>query len=86
MATDGRVSRNDKKYTLDRIEESIYVFLEHPEEEKQLLIPVNKYDGTLTEGDIVLIEGEMIVDVLNQEKDDMKEKVSSLLEKLKNKK
>ncbi|MCG7344779.1 DUF3006 domain-containing protein [Sporosarcina sp. ACRSL] len=74
------------KYTLDRIENDMYVLLEYPTEERQLLIPVNKYTGKLAEGDIVLIEGEMIVEVLKQETNDMKEKVSSLLERLKNKK
>ena len=74
-----------KKYTLDRIEESMYVFLEHPNEENQLLIPIIKYEGTLTEGDIVLIENDMIIEVLDQETKDTKVKVSSLLEKLRNK-
>jgi hypothetical protein len=74
-----------KKYTLDRIEESVYVFLDHPNEENQLLIPVDQYDGKLQEGDLVLIDGEKIVEVLEQETADMKEKVSGLLQKLKNK-
>ena len=74
-----------KKYTLDRIEESVYVFVESPEEEKQLLIPVNKYDGSLTEGDIVLIEDDIIIEVLDQETKEMKTKVNSLMEKLRNK-
>lgn len=74
------------KYTLDRIENDMYVLLEFPSEEKQLLIPVNKYTGKLYEGDIVLIEGEMIIEVLKEETKDMREKVSSLLDKLKNKK
>ncbi|WP_060210294.1 DUF3006 domain-containing protein [Sporosarcina koreensis] len=74
------------KYTLDRIENKMYVLLDYPNEEKQLLIPVNKYNGELAEGDIVVIENDMIVEVLEQETQDMKKKVSSLLEKLKNKK
>ncbi|GKV54216.1 hypothetical protein NCCP2222_01630 [Sporosarcina sp. NCCP-2222] len=74
-----------KKYTLDRIEESVYVFVESPEEEKQLLIPVNKYNGSLTEGDIVLIEDDIIIEVLDQETKEMKTKVNSLMEKLRNK-
>ncbi|MEK3935752.1 DUF3006 family protein [Sporosarcina sp. FSL W7-1349] len=75
-----------RKFTLDRIENNMYVFLEYPDENKELLVEVSKYNGQLAEGDIVLVENNMIVEVLKQETQDMKEKVSSLLEKLKNKK
>lgn len=74
-----------KKYTLDRIDNDLYVFLEFPEEDNQLLIPIDRYDGKLAEGEIVLIEGDQIVKVLDQETKDMKDKVSNLLERLKNK-
>lgn len=77
-----------KKYTLDRIEETMYVFLEYPEEEAQLLVPINKYSGKLTEGDIVKIseiDSEYMVEVLEKETEIALEKVNALLEKLKNK-
>lgn len=74
-----------KKYTLDRIEDDIYVLLEHPEEVNEYLIKVNEYDGTLAEGDIVVISEGTIIEVLDVETKDMKEKVSNLIEKLKNK-
>lgn len=76
------------KYTLDRISEGQCVFLKHPEEEIELIIPFAKIDVKLAEGDIVLIESindEWSVKVLKKETEDMKQKVSDLLEKLKNK-
>lgn len=73
------------KYTLDRTDDGFYVFLKFPEEDKQLLIPIDRYDGKLAEGDIVVIVGDQIVEVLDQETVNMKDKVSNLLEKLKNK-
>ena len=75
-----------KRFTLDRIENNMYVLLEYPDENNELLLEVSKYNGRLAEGDIVLVENNMIVEVLKQETQDMKAKVSNLLEKLKNKK
>lgn len=80
---------NKAKYTLDRIEEGQYVFLEHSNEENQLLIPATEINVEIVEGNIVLIsssESGYEFEVLIEETQDMKEKVSSLLEKLKNKK
>ena len=77
------------KYTLDRVEEGQYVFLEYPDEERQLLIPSNEVTGEISEGDIVLIsrlESIYEIEALMEETEDMKEKVSNLLKKLKNKK
>ncbi|WP_338653509.1 DUF3006 family protein [Sporosarcina psychrophila] len=77
------------KYTLDKIEDGQYVFLEHKNEENQLLIPATKINVEIAEGSIVLIsEVDSIYEfgVLIEETEDMKEKVSSLLEKLVNKK
>ncbi len=78
-----------KKYTFDRVEDGQYVFLEHPAEENQLLIPENEIDGEIAEGDIVLIssaasgyEIEHLIEVTKITRD----KVNALLEKLKNKK
>ena len=78
-----------KKYTLDRIEEGIYVFLEYPEEENQLLIQVDQVDEIFHEGDIVSIssEGQQYkIELLIDETQITREKVNNLLEKLKNKK
>lgn len=80
---------NKVKYTLDRIEEGQYVFLEHPEEENQLLIPANEIIGGIEEGDIVLIsstESGYEIEPLIEETEITREKVNELLEKLKNKK
>ena len=80
---------NKVKYTLDRIEDGQYVFLEHPNEENQLIIPTNEVTGEISEGNIVLIsrlESGFEIEVLIEETEDMKEKVSNLLKKLKNKK
>jgi len=77
------------KYTLDRIEDGKYVFLEYPNEEDHLLIQKNEVPVEVTEGDIVLISKVDSVyefEVLIEETEDMRDKVSNLLEKLKNKK
>ncbi|MFC5587526.1 DUF3006 domain-containing protein [Sporosarcina soli] len=80
---------NKVKYTLDRIEEGQYVFLEHPAEENQLLIPAEEITGGIVEGDIVLIsktESGYEIERLIEETEITRDKVNSLLEKLKNKK
>lgn len=79
------------KYTLDRIEKDQYVFLKRPDETEELLVPMQKVHQDLKEGDIVEIipateTEKMKIMVLHEETQDMKEKVSNLLEKLKNKK
>ena len=78
----------NKKYTLDRIEESILVFLEYPEELNELLINRNEVQVEVAVGDIVEIsklELGFKITILNAETEDMLEKVSNMLEKLKNK-
>ena len=78
-----------KQYTLDRIEDGFYVFLLHSNEEEELLIPASKVSVNLSEGDIVCIskaESDYLIEPLEIETGLMKDKVSSLLEKLKNKK
>ena len=73
------------KYTLDRIEDGQYVFLEYPNEENKLLIPKNEVRAEVTEGDIVLISNEdsvYAIVILDAETEGMRDKVSSLLEKL----
>ncbi len=79
---------NKVKYTLDKIEDDQYVFLEHPQEENQLLIPASEINVEITEGNIVLITqagSGYEIEHLVEETEDMKEKVTNLLEKLKNK-
>ena len=76
------------KYTLDKIEDGQYVFLEHPDEVNHLLIPATEINVEITEGNIVLIsqaDSGYEIEPLIEETEDMKEKVTSLLEKLKNK-
>ena len=74
-----------KKYTLDRIEEGMYVFLEAPEEMNQLILPTSTFDLELDEGDIVNIsttdEGYHL-EVLKEETLDRREEISALLEEL----
>ena len=79
---------SNKKYTLDRIEEDMYVFLESPEEMNQLVLPTTTFDVTVEEGDIVYITFDGIkyhLEVLKEETLEKRKKVSALLEKLKNK-
>ncbi|WP_203334376.1 DUF3006 family protein [Planococcus beigongshangi] len=76
------------RYTLDRLDEGIYVFLEKGNEENQLLIPEYEITTPLTEGDIVSIDKEQegyTIEVLKEETTDRKKQVSDLIEKLKNK-
>ncbi|MEK4521009.1 DUF3006 domain-containing protein [Psychrobacillus sp. FSL W7-1457] len=76
---------SSKKYTLDRIEEGMYVFLEAPEEMNQLILPTSTFDLELEEGDIVNItttdEGYQM-EVLKEETLDRREEISALLEDL----
>ena len=78
-----------KKYTLDQITDGQYVFLEYPDEVNQLVIPEVEITVKVSEGDIVNItkvDSRYEINVLKNEIEDMHEKVSSLLERLKNKK
>ena len=80
---------NKVKYTLDKIEDGQYVFLEYQNEENQLLIPATEINAEIVEGNIVLIsktDSNYEFEVLIEETEDMRDKVSNLLEKLKNKK
>jgi len=77
------------KYTLDKIEDGQYVFLEYQNEENLLLIPAAEINVEIVEGSIVLIsevDSVYEIKVLIEETEDMRDKVSNLLEKLKNKK
>lgn len=70
------------KVTLDRTENQIAVLLIRPEETTKISIPLSLLPEGSKEGDILNID--IIKDV--QETEQAKERVSSLLEKLKNKK
>ncbi|WP_153732508.1 DUF3006 domain-containing protein [Sporosarcina obsidiansis] len=74
-----------KKYTLDRIEEGQYVFLDYPDEINQVLISVSDVTESIKEGDIVEIHSDGKIIVLKEETEITHEKVNALLEKLKNK-
>lgn len=77
------------KYTLDRVDNGYFVFLKHPDETEELLVPEAEVRVQIAEGDIVRInkkDSGHVVEVFEKETEDMKDKVSSLLEKLKNKK
>lgn len=78
-----------KKYTLDSIEKDLCVFLERPEEIESILIPRSECPDGIVEGDIVEIEKSEDGYMINVLKDDTviaRDKVKTLLEKLKNKK
>ena len=78
-----------QRYTLDRIEDSFYVFLYYENEQRELVIPVSELSTKLTEGDVVelyITEGHYKVQFLQEETEDLKKKAADLLEKLKNKK
>jgi len=75
-----------KKYTLDRIEKNQYVFLEKPDEMNHLVIPIEHSNISLSEGDIVNITSDGVIELLGEETVIMKNKVNELLEKLKSKK
>lgn len=77
-----------KKYTLDQIIGNQYVFLERPDEITQLIIPKEKININLSEGDIVIIKEigpEYYIDILEVETKITLEKVNALLEKLQSK-
>lgn len=77
-----------KRYTLDRLDDGFYVFLEKGNEEQQLLIPKEEVSTALTAGDIVGIQQNETgyqISVLKEETSDRKQQVMDLIEKLKNK-
>lgn len=73
------------KYTLDRIDDGHYVFLERPNEVNQLLIPFRDVSLELTEGDIVEIDDDGNITVLKEDTEITLNMVNELLTKLKNK-
>ncbi|MHA6260017.1 DUF3006 domain-containing protein [Sporosarcina sp. CAU 1771] len=79
---------NKVKYTLDESTDGKYTFLKYPEEVEQLVIPITEINLHLSEGDIVEISkvgDKYEVKVLQAETEKMHKKISSIIEKLKNK-
>lgn len=81
---------NSIKYTVDQIDQKFAALLQHSDEENQLLIPLVDIDLPINEGDIVLVDKKddstgYNIKVLIEETNEAKEKVKSLIEKLKNK-
>lgn len=78
----------NKTYTLDRIEDFFGVFLLKGNESERLLIPKSMIKIPLQEGDIVEIQKldyGYEINILGEETKVMKDKVNTLLEKLKSK-
>lgn len=76
------------KYTLDRIENDLYVFVEKGNEGNQIEISKDYVPLGIVEGDIIEIEndnGLYNFKQLNEEKEIRKNDVQSLIDKLKNK-
>ncbi|MEK3952550.1 DUF3006 family protein [Psychrobacillus sp. FSL K6-1464] len=76
------------KYTLDRVDDFFAVFLSKADETKRLLVSKNLIKVPLREGDLVEIDKSEIgydIKVLKEETEATREKVSSLLEKIKTK-
>lgn len=77
-----------KRYTLDRLDDGFYVFLEKGNEEQELLIPKEEVCTALSAGDIVNIqqnEAGYQISILKEETANRKQQVLDLIEKLKNK-
>ncbi|OBW57015.1 hypothetical protein A9986_09715 [Solibacillus silvestris] len=76
------------KYTLDRIENDLYVFVEKGNEGNQIEISKDFVPMGIVEGDIIEIKidnGLYNFKQLNEEKKIQKNDVQSLIDKLKNK-
>ncbi|MEK3934940.1 DUF3006 family protein [Sporosarcina sp. FSL W7-1349] len=76
-------------FTLDRIDDGIYVFLKRSDEREELLLPSSAILVELNEGDIVQIRqtGDRYeIEPLQKVTMEMKSKVEELLEKLQNRK
>ncbi|WP_274308074.1 DUF3006 domain-containing protein [Solibacillus daqui] len=77
-----------KKYTLDRFEGDYAIFLQHPDETKQLLVHQGDIEVEVKEGDIVTIydNGQTYeVQVLKQETANRKQHITNLMQQLREK-
>jgi Protein of unknown function (DUF3006) len=75
-----------KKYTLDRLDDKVYVFLLKGDESQQLLIQKDQIKIDIKEGNIVEIDKYGVIEVLEEETEITRDKVNDLIGKLKNKK
>lgn len=76
---------NSNKFTLDRFEGDYAIFLRQPEETEQKIIHQTELNAEVKQGDIVTIEEDgkrFLVKVLTDETATQKEKMSSLMQKL----
>lgn len=76
------------KYVLDRLEEDFAVFLKYPDETDSLQLHRTKLDASFREGDIVRIsieDGQYLIEHLQEETTNQKDKIRQLLEQLKRK-
>ncbi|SDO10338.1 Protein of unknown function [Psychrobacillus sp. OK028] len=80
---------NSNKYTLDRFEGDFAVFLKYPNEKESIQIHCSKLNAQLNQGDIVNIsskEDKYEIELLIEETTNQKQRISQLLEQLKNRK
>ncbi|MEK3980353.1 DUF3006 domain-containing protein [Psychrobacillus sp. FSL K6-2836] len=78
---------NSNKYTLDRFEGDYAVFLKYPNETESLLVQSSELNDKVKKGDIVNIsikEEKYKIEPLAEETASQKERISQLLEQLKN--
>lgn len=76
------------KYTLDRIENNLYVFVEKENEINELILPADEVILKIEVGEIVNVisdENGYSFELLKEETKTRKEDVQSLINKLKNK-
>lgn len=76
------------KYTLDRIENNLYVFVEKGNEISELILPADEVILKIEVGEIVNVisdENGYSFELLEEETKTRKEDVQSLINKLKNK-
>lgn len=81
---------NSNKYTLDRYEDGFAVLLLKEDESVEKLVPEESLNATVKEGDVLELsfdENDTLnhFTILEQETKEIRESVSSLIEKLKNK-
>lgn len=84
----GNLLVSSTKYTLDRIEDGYAVFLKYPEEEEQLIILQSAMNKPVQVGDRVLIEeinDIYHIEILQEETEQQKAEIKSLMERLRNK-
>ena len=76
------------RYTLDRIENNLYIFVEKGNEINELILPADEVNLKIEVGEIVNVisnENGYSFELLEEETKTRKEDVQSLINKLKNK-